>query len=109
MIDADGRIKLTDFGLSEAGIEKIKASASKNADKLPDNTQPALLKLPDQHADSEANQIEMQKDIERVLGHERDAIKKKQGNAEEAKNKEASEEIKEKALTTQKDGEEESK
>jgi serine/threonine protein kinase len=27
LIDADGRIKLTDFGLSEAGIEKIKASA----------------------------------------------------------------------------------
>lgn len=29
LIDSEGRIKLTDFGLSEAGIEKIKASATK--------------------------------------------------------------------------------
>jgi serine/threonine protein kinase len=29
LIDSEGRIKLTDFGLSEAGIEKIKASANK--------------------------------------------------------------------------------
>ena len=29
LIDADGRIKLTDFGLSEAGIENIKSSAKK--------------------------------------------------------------------------------
>ena len=29
LIDGDGRIKLTDFGLSEAGIEKIKDSAKK--------------------------------------------------------------------------------
>lgn len=29
LIDSEGRIKLTDFGLSEAGIQKIKASASK--------------------------------------------------------------------------------
>jgi serine/threonine-protein kinase RIM15 len=28
LIDAEGRIKLTDFGLSEAGLEKIKAKAS---------------------------------------------------------------------------------
>jgi serine/threonine protein kinase len=31
LIDAEGRIKLTDFGLSEAGIQKIKASASKSS------------------------------------------------------------------------------
>lgn len=29
LIDSEGRIKLTDFGLSEAGIQNIKASASK--------------------------------------------------------------------------------
>ncbi len=29
LIDSEGRIKLTDFGLSEAGIKKIKASATK--------------------------------------------------------------------------------
>ncbi len=29
LIDSEGRIKLTDFGLSEAGIKKIKASANK--------------------------------------------------------------------------------
>ena len=28
LIDSEGRIKLTDFGLSEAGLEKIKANAS---------------------------------------------------------------------------------
>jgi serine/threonine protein kinase len=31
LIDSEGRIKLTDFGLSEAGIEKIKATATKVA------------------------------------------------------------------------------
>ena len=28
LIDAEGHIKLTDFGLSEAGLNKLKASAS---------------------------------------------------------------------------------
>ncbi len=34
LIDSEGRIKLTDFGLSEAGLEKIKATASKKEDAL---------------------------------------------------------------------------
>jgi serine/threonine protein kinase len=72
LIDADGRIKLTDFGLSEAGIEKIKATAKASNQGSAES----------QKADSLGkfnicveNHDEMQSDINKVLGHEKDAIK----------------------------------
>lgn len=83
LIDADGHIKLTDFGLSEAGLNKIKASAGqKEVQKdrqdviLPQqSTSSKNLKVPAEKVAEENVLLEMQKDIERVLGHEKDSLR----------------------------------
>lgn len=38
LIDADGHIKLTDFGLSEDGLKQVKESVKDNAEALKDQT-----------------------------------------------------------------------
>ena len=57
LIDADGHVKLTDFGLSEAGLEKIKESAGQKPTNpiAPQNTEKnkvPMLKIPEKSSES---------------------------------------------------------
>ena len=66
LIDADGHIKLTDFGLSEAGLKSIKESiVHKDKEEHKTNKE-----------EEEKRQEQLNKEISTFLGMDKSALKK---------------------------------
>lgn len=62
LIDGDGRIKLTDFGLSEAGLRKIKTTAAKRASFT--GLKPSEAKNPHAIAENQSENLQKKKSLD---------------------------------------------